>query len=95
MAVTPASLIANHPEFTGAPTAMVSGAISKATNSVEESMFKETYDEAVELLACHKLALSPYGQQARMVSADGATTTYSVQFDQLARVASTGFRVIM
>lgn len=91
--ITPASFIAERPEFEGAPEAMLQTAIDNAAKSLLEDMLRETYDEAVSLGAAHRLALSPYGQSAKLVAADGSTT-YSKQLDVLVRDAGVGFRVV-
>lgn len=93
MAVTPALMLTNHPEFEGASNALLQDAIDKATRRVNPDMFKDTTDDAIEFLACHIVALSPYGQAARLVAAD-RSTTYLTQYEELAREAATGYRVI-
>lgn len=91
--ITVQTILDNHPEFFGCPEIMIQTAIDDAIVRVDPNMYLKTVDQAVRLLACHHLALSPYGQQARLVSADG-TTTYKLQFNELRGEAAIGFRVV-
>lgn len=91
--ITPAQLLEAAPEFEGAPLAMLQTAIDDAATCILEDMFRETYDQAVRLLACHNLALSPYGQSAKLSAANGDSTYYT-RFMKLQRDAGTGFRVL-
>ena len=84
--------MAEYPEFEPAPEPMVRKKIADATNNVDAAVFKTKTDQAIALKTAHMLALSPFGQQARLVSKDGATT-YGIQFMALARSMTPGFRV--
>ncbi len=92
MAVDRASFLARYPEFEPASKAMIEGEIADAIDNVDTSVFGTKTDQAVRLKAAHALALSPFGQQARLVSKSGATT-YGKQFDALVRSVTPGFRV--
>lgn len=61
-------------EFETAPDAMVQACLDASALETDSSAFDTAYDEAHGLLAAHKLAISPYGQNARMVSDKGETT---------------------
>jgi|GEM_PF-903705 len=98
MAVTPASLRTRRPEFTPTDDAVVQAAIDDAVTEVDERVFGEKADQAVSLLAAHKLAVSPFGQQARIdpkAAGPGlhGTTTYGVEYDALVRQCGGGFWV--
>ena len=92
MAVDLDSFLARFPEFEPATEPMIRSAIAEAINNVDASVFKTKTDEGVRWKAAHLLAISPWGQQARMVSKDGSTT-YGMQFHKLARSVTPGFRV--
>ena len=62
------------PEFETAPDSLVQMCLDVAAGETDAAAFSTAYDEAHGLLACHKLAISPYGQNARMVSDKGETT---------------------
>lgn len=64
---------ARFPEFRTAPDAVVTAALTAAAGETSTD-FGDSYDEAHGLLAAHKLAISPFGQSARMVSDKGETT---------------------
>lgn len=98
MAVTVASLRTTRPEFEGTPTAVVQAAIDDADTEVDPRVFGEKADQAVSLLAAHKLSLAPFGQQARLApklvqDSPHGTTTYGTEYDALVRQCGGGFWV--
>lgn len=87
-----ASFRARFPEFRNAPDALVNDAIVRAEISCLADRWGELQDEGVGALAAHLLALSPYGQHARL-SADDTRTTYGERYEALrAEVAATWLR---
>lgn len=99
MAVTVASLRADRPEFDPTAEAVVQAAITAAEREVDPAVFGEKTDEAVSLLAAHKLSISPFGQQARLApKAQGGglhgSTIYGVEYDALTRQCAGGFWVV-
>ncbi len=99
MAVTVASLRADRPEFAPTDDAVVQAAITAAANEVDDAVFGVKTDEAVSLLAAHKLSISPFGQQARLApKAQGGglhgSTIYGVEYDALTRQCAGGFWVV-
>lgn len=92
MAVDNATFLARFPEFTPATTAMVTAALGEAVRNVDESVFGDKTEDACFWKAAHLLAISPFGQQARMVSKEG-DTTYGKYFNMLAKSVTPGFRV--
>jgi len=71
---------------------MVREAIAEATLEVDAEVWGDKTDTGVRWLAAHKLAITPWGQQARMVSKDGSTT-YGKEHARLMRSVTPGFRV--
>lgn len=92
MAISEAQFLIRFPEFEGAPAGLIDEVIAEATRRVDPDQYLETTDDAIKYLAAHKLAISPYGQQARL-STDGSST-YKVEFDELRSEAAIGVRVI-
>jgi hypothetical protein len=78
-----------YPEFAGVPDATVEGKLADAARSCNEAIFGPRFDEAVGLLAAHKVALAPGGQHARLES-DKADTTYRQEWLRLARMCGGG-----
>lgn len=89
-----ASFKARWTEFAPTADARVTSAIAEATAECDARVFGDSYEHAVGLLAAHKLAVSPFGQQARQESKDGATTTYHTEWEELARKRGGGFYTI-
>jgi hypothetical protein len=92
MAVAYADFLARFPEFEPAPKAMVEAALSEARRNVDAEVFGDKTDDAIRWKAAHLLAISPFGQQARLISKDGSTT-YGKYFWELAKSVTPGFRV--
>lgn len=86
MAWTAATFKAARVEFAEIADAAVTAALSDATSELDSRLFGSTFDQAVGLLAAHKLSISPFGQQARLEAKAGdGTTTYLAEFNRLAR----------
>jgi len=97
--VTPASLRAQRPEFVPVDDAVVQAAIADAVTEVDDRVFGAKTDQAVSLLAAHKLAISPFGTQARLdpkAQGEGGhgTTTYGCEYDTLVEQCGGGFYVV-
>lgn len=88
MAVTRASFLVQFPEFARAGTDLLDATLAAVTFQVSDS-FGDQYERAVYLRTADRLANSPWGRDARMVTVakDGtvSTSTYAVEFEQLAR----------
>jgi len=93
MTVLAADLIAAYPEFADTPTAQITAAIESAAGRLDSRIYGTEYDQAVKLQACHLLAVSPFGQQARLVSETG-DTTYQTSLNRLTRQRAGGPFVI-
>ena len=92
MAVDRAIFLARFPEFEPASPAMVEASLKEAIRNVDSTVFGTKTDDAVSWKCAHLLAISPFGQQARLISKDGETT-YGKYFLELARSVTPGFRV--
>lgn len=89
MAVTLASFRVAFPEFEGADDALVQAKLDEATNALDARVFGVRFDEAVQYFAAHRLAISPFGQNARLVAKDGSTT-YGESYSSIQRACAGG-----
>lgn len=83
------SFITLNPEFTDASVAQVSAELAAAALVWDPAglgnlnpVWGNLLDQGVRFLAAHRLALSPWGQAARLVAKDG-TTTYETHLKKL------------
>ncbi len=67
------------PEFRTADDSLVSAVLAESGNELNSEELGDAYNAAHGLLAAHKLAISPFGQSARMVNDEGETT-YNREF---------------
>lgn len=81
---------ARFPEFGRLPDPVIQDAINRATLRTNATVMGDQTDEAIGYMAAHLLALSPFGQQARM-SEPGKMTTYYQHWLDLARYKAVGF----
>lgn len=77
------------PEFQGVPDVQVEDAITRATAQTGRIWKPSLADESIGYLAAHFLAMSPFGQQARLAAADG-NTTYMSHYKRLRTLATCG-----
>jgi hypothetical protein len=92
MAVDYRSFLARFPEFEPAGRGMIRAAIEEATRGIDTEVWGDKTDDGVRWLTAHLLAISPFGQQARMVSKEGSST-YGDEHKRLMRSVTPGFRV--
>lgn len=94
MAVTYAQFIIDFPEFASAPQPVVEYELGVAARSVNSAMFAEQANDAIALLAAHKMALRPGGEFARLQTKDGtAKTTFGEQYKEMLTHVAPGDRV--
>lgn len=94
--MTPASFVQEFPEFFNALEkypGLVDAKLAEATRRVAPKVWKEKTDDGVKYLAAHLLALSPYGQGARLVAKDGGTV-YGETYERIKREVAAGPRLI-
>jgi hypothetical protein len=87
--LTLAQFRARFPEFERLPDATLTDALARGLVQTSTIVFGDISDEATGYLAAHFLALSPYGQQARLSAVDG-TTTYMTHWRRIAAMRSVG-----
>src|SRR4051812_49346462 len=81
------------PEFDGVADTIIEATLAEALLRLNVTIYGKRIDEAQGYLTAHKLALSPYGQAARLATEDGKTT-YAVHFKEMQRELTYGFRVV-
>lgn len=85
MAVTIQSFLGSFPEFSKSDLALINAKLQEAILEVDARVWVRLTDTGVGYLTAHKLALSPFGQNARMVAKDGITT-YWTHYQRLAAI---------
>jgi hypothetical protein len=71
-----------YPVFQNVAPQMVAAVIAEATLEVDPSVWRTMTETGIGLLAAHKLAIDPQGNNVRLVAKDG-TTTYGNQYEEL------------
>lgn len=96
MAVSVSSFLEAFPEFSGerAATDLIQAKIAEASRSVDSRRWGARTDDGVAYLAAHLLAMSPWGQKARLSDGNTGTTTYKGRFDEMRRQVGIGGLVL-
>jgi hypothetical protein len=84
---------ARFPEFRNTDTTLVSAQLNDAALQIDSCVWGPLAGVGHGYLTAHRLALSPFGQQARMVAKNG-TTTYQTHYEKLVQIVGSGFRVL-
>jgi hypothetical protein len=80
---------ARYPAFQNVSPQMVAAVIAEATLEVDPLVWRTMTETGIGLLAAHKLAIDPQGNNTRLVAKDG-TTTYGNMYDQLRAALAVG-----
>ena len=94
MAVALADFRKRFPEFRTADDSLVLEVLEEAALEVDEGVWGKKADKGIAMLCAHRLAVSPMGQQARMVNKKDGTTTYGKQYREMLRQVTSGYRLI-
>lgn len=89
MAVTSDRFRARFPEFELLPEATLQEYLRSAEAQIDAAVWSVLADEGVLYLAASLLALTPYGQQAKLADASGKST-YRSRYDELVGFVSLG-----
>lgn len=89
MAWTASTFKTAYPEFEALADALVEAKLAEATRRLDARVFGARADDAVGLQAAHLLALSPFGQHARLES-DKGDTTYRQELQRMMRASAGG-----
>lgn len=84
MSVNVASFLVAYPEFSNAGTAMLTAQLAQCELIVSDS-FEGQRDQVVMLTLADRLASGPWGRDARLVTEEGRSTTYSIELERLKR----------
>jgi hypothetical protein len=76
------------PEFRTAQDPFVDSVLNSAATELNADEIGDSFDEAHGLLTAHKIAISPFGANARTLN-DKGQTTYQVELDNVMRRAIT------
>jgi hypothetical protein len=87
-----AQFLTQFPEFKAADADLVISMLTAAQLEIDPAVWRAKSDQGQGFLAAHKLALSPFGQNTRLVAKDGSTT-YEKHFEKLRAQVASGFRV--
>lgn len=94
MGWTVATFKARWAEFEPTPEATVQAVLNEAARQLDARLFGDRFDDAVGLLAAHKLSISPRGQTGRKekgASTDPlAQTTYGLELITMMQGAAGG-----
>lgn len=82
------------PEFLGVSEPQMVDHLDDAELRIDPDVFGPRTASAVRLLAAHTLALTPFGQSAKLVGSTG-TTVYGVELKQMRLECSIGWRVVL
>lgn len=88
-----ADVEARFPELITAGGALIQECIRGAVDRLNSDTWGALYREGLLYMTAHLLALSPYGQEARMVS-DRGLSTYRLVYDDLANSLGASFQVL-
>lgn len=86
------AFIVQFPEFTNSSVALVEAMLSAALLEIDADIWGDKATQGQWYLAAHKMALSPYGNNAEMKDNRGLTT-YWVHYTALVRQVASGYRV--
>ena len=92
MSMTYGTFTTQFPEFSATDADMVSAMLAASLLEINVAVWGALADQGQAYLTAHKLAISPFGQQARLVQKDGSTT-YELEYKRLCSAVASGYRV--
>lgn len=78
------------PEFGAAPTSLVQVTLEETALEIDPEVWGDKEDTAHKLLTAHRLAISPFGNTAKLVQ--NGSTTYEKQYTRLCKIVCAGRR---
>lgn len=93
MALSYADFMIRFPEFSLVSEEMVQAFLDDAELEMDTATWGTLLDVGHGYLTAHKLTLSPMGQNARLATEKGGTTTYEQHYRRLQRSVCNGYRV--
>jgi hypothetical protein len=92
--VTAEEFIEQFPEFDECGVVFLQAYLDDAEENIDRTVWGESKgDIGQKYLAAHNIALSPFGQQARLVAKGAKTTTYWSHYERMRNQVASGFRV--
>ena len=84
------------PEFNATDTTLVVSALNDAALLIDQSVWGPLAGQGHGYLTAHRLALSPFGQQARMIvdKKNPEMTTYFAHYKQMMSIVGSGYRLL-
>lgn len=82
------------PHFADVDDTLVQAKLDEAEQEIDETVWDTKAETGHGYLTAHKLSLEPSGRDARLKK-DEARSTYSVEFDRLARMVGGSYRVVL
>jgi Protein of unknown function (DUF4054) len=89
----PDAFFRRFPEFAATDLSLITATLDDAALQIDVNVWGNLAGTGHGYLTAHMLALSPFGQAARLVAKDG-TTTYQTHYNRLVRMVAPGFRVL-
>lgn len=86
------TFVAGFPEFQDTNRELVTQKLNEAILQLDAPTFGTFFDSAVYLFTAQKLAKSPFGNAAKLVSKDGSTV-YDAELELLRAAVVSGYRV--
>lgn len=90
---TAAALKVSYPEFVRTDTALIDAKLAEAALSCDPLVWGSRTDEAIMLTAAHLLAISPWGQQAKLSARDGSSV-YQKRLEDITPQVAHGYGLI-
>lgn len=85
------TFISRFPEFAGSDPTIGAAKLSEATRQINVPLWGALSDDGIYLLTAQKLARLPFGNSAKLSTADG-TTVYDDELMRLRMDVSSGYR---
>jgi hypothetical protein len=87
---TRASFFVSFPEFSATDVNLVDAKLAEAAAEIDQDVWGDRATAGHGYLAAHLLAMSPFGNAAKLV--DKSSTTYEVHYKRLVRTVTAGIR---
>ena len=93
MAVSAAQIQAQFTEFAETPTPLIDAKTADATKRISATIWGDLTDDGIKYLACHLIALSPQGEQSKLM-VEKEITEYWLEYVRMRTIVSSGCRTI-
>lgn len=90
--MTPEQFLDRYPEFKKADPRLIQATLDEAEREIAKDIYGRKADAAHGALTAHRLAISPFGRNARL--SDGSISNYWDAYDQIRREVAPRFMVL-